>query len=661
MLAIRERYAVTRSGGRRARTAKPWETYVGRDISIRKYPWINMCSPLLFLVLSRFDVVEALSRKNNDRRQGRSPVTASFTSSSEIGQANQSAPSPSQTGAIVNIHGAQQRSTPIPGLDHVLDAAAQDQSNETLVDNGLVDFYRRGIHSQTWTLFDKPSDARMCYIGTSLSNLSQLVSVERCGDGSALHYPTPQIRRIVSWKPGTDLPNFQHQSDLTHDLTLFPAQDVRDALVDAFFTEIHPGFPVVDESEFRASYIDKESPPPLLLYQAVLLGGARVCQHPKVAESRSFVKAVLYRRAKTLWDMRFENDRVTLIQAALIFSWHVETADNVSAGSYYWISVACGIAYGLGMHRNLTQSSSTVMPQPARHLFRRLWWTLFQSAVATALEHGRPLLIQMKDTDQPPLTEADLVESDGSVNRNIHLEYCVQNSTLCEIIADIMNMHSPGSLQKNSLAERGTLDCRLAAWLMALPPMRDFYMLQLSLHYNTALLHLDRTTIQMVTAPDPAYSSKLCGTATDSIVSIFGSMIQAQTIRKCYITSLTAVMAAAIHVTREMHLAIQQHMTLLALQSQSQLEALFPIMGELAQSWPTAKAILKLFQHILERSKTAMVAQSVNNVSNLDALLTPDLEYPPMDWDLIFSTLHPDDSLEHTGQDWSNVASWIRN
>ncbi|KAK5045314.1 hypothetical protein LTR84_009420 [Exophiala bonariae] len=614
-----------------------------------------------FWCLSRFDVVEALSRKNKDRRQGGSPVTATSTSGAQIDQANQGAPSPSQTGTSVNVHGTQQRSRPTSGLDHVLNAVTHEQSNETLDDNGLVDFYRHGIHSQTWSLFDKPSDARMCYIGTSLSNLSHLVSVEKCGNGSALHYPTPQIRRIVSWKPGADLPGLQVRSDLTHDLTLFPAQDVRDALVDAFFTDINPGFPVIDESEFRAAYSDKESPPPLLLYQAVLLGGARVCQHPKVVESRSFVKAVLYHRAKTLWDIRFENDRVTLVQAALIFSWHVETADNVSMGSYYWISVACGIAYGLGMHRNLTQSSSTVMPQPARHLFRRLWWTLFQSAVATALEHGRPLLIQMKETDQPPLSEADLVESNGYVNRNIHLEYCVHNSTLCEIIADIINMHSPGSLQENSLAERAAMDCRLAAWLIALPSTRDFYMLQLRLHYNTALLHLHRTTIQMATTPDSAYSTKLCGTATDSIVSIFGSMIQAQAIRKCYITSLTAVIAAAIHATREMHLAIQHHITLLALQSQSQLEALFPIMRELAQPWPTVKAILKLFQHILERSKTAMMAQSVNNVSNLDTLLTPDMECPPMDWDLIFSALHSDDSLEHTEQDWSNVASWIRN
>lgn len=601
--------------------------------------------------MSRFDVVEALSRRNHDRRQRGTGPAASAAVISQTNEAPLSGPSP--------FTSVNESATSTREADPALDAVAQEQSNSSLLDDGLVNFFRHGIHSRSWTLFDKPTDARMCYIGTTLSNLSHLVSAEGCGDGSALHYPIPQIHQIVSWKPGADIPQLQLRNTLAQDVTLFPAQDVRDALVDTFFTEINPGFPVVDESEFRASYNDQESPPPLLLYQAVLLAGAHSCQHPKIVESRSFVKAVLFQRAKTLWDARFENDRVTLVQAALIFAWHVESADNISAGSYYWVSVACGIAHGLGMHRNLTQSSTTVMPQPGRNLFRRLWWTLFQSAVAVSLEHGRPLMIQRHDTDQPPLTEADLVETDGLVNKNIHLEYCVHNSSLCEIIAEIVNMHSPGLLPKTGLAERKALDTRLATWLMGLPPTRDFYMSQLRLHYNTTILYLHRTAGQTSIPSDLAYSAKLCGTAADAIVSIFGSMIQAGTIRRCNFTSLSAAMAVGIYATREIHLSIEQRSTLLVLQSQSQLEGLLPIITELAQSWSTANAILRLFQHILERSRTLMAQQSSQSGTDIDALLTSDQDYPPLDWDLIFSTLHPVDALDPE-QDWSNTASWIR-
>jgi len=80
-------------------------------------------------------------------------------------------------------------------------------------------------------------------------------------------------------------------------------KEVRDALVESFFNDINPGFPVVDEAEFRMQYEDKDSPPPLLLYHAVLLAGAHACQHRKVVESRPIVKAVMFRRAKTLFDL----------------------------------------------------------------------------------------------------------------------------------------------------------------------------------------------------------------------------------------------------------------------------------------------------------------------------------------------------------------------
>jgi hypothetical protein len=217
-------------------------------------------------------------------------------------------------------------------------------------------------------------------------------------------------------------------------------------------------------------------------------------------------------------------------------------------------------------------------------------------------------------------------------------------------------MHSLGPPRKNGLSETSAIDARLAAWFMALPPENDFYMLQLRLQYNTALFHLHRAAMQVGTCPDLTYST---GTAVDSIVSLFASIIQTRTIRRCYITASTAVMAAAIHMTRELHLAIEQHSTLVALQSQSQLEGLFPIMRELAQSWPTTNAVLKLFQHILERSWTTTASQSGNS-ANLEPVVGAADDYPPLDWDVIFSTLHPDNS-QQSDYDWSNVASWITN
>jgi transcriptional regulatory protein AMDR len=61
-----------------------------------------------------------------------------------------------------------------------------------------------------------------------------------------------------------------------------------------------------------------------LLLQSILLAGAHVSQHPKVVGSRSLVKMTLFRRAKALFDMHFENDRMHLVQSALLFTWHFE-------------------------------------------------------------------------------------------------------------------------------------------------------------------------------------------------------------------------------------------------------------------------------------------------------------------------------------------------
>ncbi len=93
--------------------------------------------------------------------------------------------------------------------------------------------------------------------------------------------------------------------------------------------------------EFRSRYGNDKTPVPLLLLQSVLLAGAHACQHPKVAKSRSLVKVALFRRAKALFDLHCENNREHLIQAALLFTWHFEGADDIAANAYYWIGVAC--------------------------------------------------------------------------------------------------------------------------------------------------------------------------------------------------------------------------------------------------------------------------------------------------------------------------------
>ncbi|OQU94094.1 Fungal specific transcription factor domain-containing protein [Cladophialophora immunda] len=538
------------------------------------------------------------------------------------------------------------------------DAAADDLNG-----HGLLEFFQHGISTQSWSRFDSLDEARMCYVGTPISNLAYLVSQERCGDETNLHFPIPQVHREVSWTIGSSLPSLRLRPPLESDLNSLPVKEVRDALIEAFFRDIYPIFPILDEAEWRYHCASKDSPPPLLLYQAILLAGAHVCQHPKVVESRSSFKAALFHRAKALWDLRFENDRVILVQTALLFSWHTENSDSVSANHYYWISVAAGIAFGLGMHRNLASSAtSTAMPPACRTMFRRMWWTLFQCAVAAALEYGRPLVTPPSECDQPALTEEDLLQTDGSKNTNINLQYCVRNSQLCEIVADILYAFSPGSVRTlGHLQDTSVLDSRLATWIRTLPPGNDFYTLHLRLHYNSALLHLHRTVIQEARSPVAAltHSSKLCESAAETLVGILSSMIQSGTIRRCYFTASTAVMAAAIQFIREMRGAIAQNSSLLALQAQDRLEGCFPVMNELTRYWPATSATLKLFQHVLETTKPMMNSHFNDQISRVSsgavAVDAASQDLGPDNWDSMFSNLY----TIAPEPDWSNIESWF--
>ena len=128
----------------------------------------------------------------------------------------------------------------------------------------------------------------------------------------------------MPWKPHGEQPLVRWYAKVAENAGALPTKEVRDDLLESFFEKIHPGFPIVDEIQFKTRYADPENPPPLLLLQSVLLAGAHVSQHPKVAASRSLVKMALFRRAKALFDMHFENDRMHLVQSALLFSWHFE-------------------------------------------------------------------------------------------------------------------------------------------------------------------------------------------------------------------------------------------------------------------------------------------------------------------------------------------------
>ncbi|KAL3957043.1 hypothetical protein ACCO45_007621 [Purpureocillium lilacinum] len=493
-----------------------------------------------------------------------------------------------------------------------------------LAKNGLFRFFKDGISSSTWNVFDSWDRMRVVYVGTHVSNMTHLIHLDQ-PNSACLVFPFPQIHPPLMLKP--DVAQSGTAADIVQDVTSLPAKDVRDSLVDSYFADINPLFPVVDEAAFRARYDGADGQPPLMLLHAVLLVGAHVSTHPHVVPVRYMLKATLFRRAKQLFDMRHESDRVHLVQTALLFSWHLQNGDTASSGGYFWAGVACRIAFGIGMHRNLSVTTMSPnqnnMPIEDRRHWRRVWWTLFQVDALSALEHGRPPMIRIEDFDQAPLAADDFIESNGVLNRKLNLDYCARNIDLCYIVLDIVGLSAPRvSQQANLVAQASSLNARLVSWMLDFPPSANtdtFADLNLRLHYHTAVLHLYRLMSDDGPCPERIrhdYLSIVSGSTT-AIISTFETVRAKNMVGHCHFTALVALTAAAIHTSKEIQRQLGDACVLAALNDMHLLNRACLAAEHLSEYWPNAEGIRKVFRSLLDRFTTIIHNIQQQNDANL--------------------------------------------
>ncbi|KAL6244322.1 hypothetical protein RBB50_008564 [Rhinocladiella similis] len=511
------------------------------------------------------------------------------------------------------------------GTSSALNARDEDQSphesqegleNEVSASQGLArsslsQFFQHGLPSSKWDVFDTVDRMRIAYIGTTVSNLSHLINLDQ-SSRHFLVYPHPEVHPSPSLMSRMHAPSAAQGGD-AQDIYAPFSKELRDDLIESFFRTVHPIFPVVDEQWFRSKYDQPQDEWPLLLLYAIMLVGAHISQNAKVKRSRSTFKSVLFKRGKWLFDMRHETDRQHLVAAALLFTWHLENADTVSMNEYYWSGVACRIAYGIGMHRNMLSDPDTPdrMPWRDRRLYRRTWWTLFQVEVMSALEHGRPSMIRLEDFDQVPLDARDFEEfQDSQGTLATHLHYSARNIELCYIVLDMLRLTSPGLSKRDSRLDLETFQARLASWAIGLPMTTDFWSLQLQLHYHCVVLHLFRLHSSGADfAPGSINCAELCSGATRAILSVFETMVATDVLNQCYSTGVMALTAAAIYLSKEIQRSITNGAILVALNHVRDLERVFPIATALSEYWPNADGVLRLFTNLADKFKVLIANQ----------------------------------------------------
>ncbi|KAL4779618.1 fungal-specific transcription factor domain-containing protein [Aspergillus varians] len=427
---------------------------------------------------------------------------------------------------------------------------------------------------------------RAIYVGHELSNMSFLIRQQRDTGDDVYHFA------------GNEIPRRQlrtgHDQLLLDALTL-PEPALADELVEAYFTHVNTGYPIVEEDLFMTQYRNQDpaDAPPILLLQSILLVGAHVTR-PKA--ERDALMEMFFRRAKWLIDNRIERNRDILIQAALLLTWHSDVADDdVSANAHYWIGMAARVATGLGMHRNPVSSSFS--PRD-RRMWRRLWYILVQFDVMVSLSYGRPQAINLEDSDVSPLTASDF---EGCGER-VQSDFVIHFSELCTMISYIVRerfgLRTSSERRKAALPEA---DEALAHWSLRLPDRlrlrasdMDPWSAMLHLTYNNFLILLHRPHPRASAYSDDygPHDAEICSAAAGVIVSIFEELRLHGRLKFLWYSGVHTLFTAMIQVRVELRFSNP----VLAINALRRFDSASYSLRELAQFWSHASTILRLFE-----------------------------------------------------------------
>lgn len=393
-----------------------------------------------------------------------------------------------------------------------------------------------------------------------------------------------------------------------------------DQLLQAYFTHVNPGFPVVDEDLFLAQYRARDplNPPSLLLLHSMLVIGAHVLYADDAAKRMS-AKALFFRRAKGLFDARFERNRDTIVQAALLLSWHTDGPEDVAANAWFWIGVAMRTATGLGMHRDA--DGSTVVPHNKR-MWRRVWWLLFQCDVLLSLQYGRPRSIRLEECDVKALQPEDFQDCGAKTQ----VSYVMHSTELAIITSRMLESRfalstSPYALAGLSNDERGS--CRAAIdalfrWSLDLPSdlspkageAPSLWSAWLQIQYNTLLILLHRAPPRKQhRAPD---HSDICSVATGCIISLLQALGDAGGFKSLWISAVNPLFTVLI----QMDIQVQRSNPLVAMPALMQYDRTVLLLRRFAEYWPNALPILHFFEHLRETKRSDRRRGSLKDPDN---------------------------------------------
>ncbi|KAL1837640.1 hypothetical protein VTJ49DRAFT_3560 [Mycothermus thermophilus] len=233
-------------------------------------------------------------------------------------------------------------------------------------------------------------------------------------------------------------------------------------LIDAYFKRIHVFIPMLDESSFRADYLEgqRTDAPWLALLNMVFAMGS-------IAASKSddYNHVNYYNRAMEHLPMdALGSSHIETVQAlALIGGYYLHYINRPNMANAV-LGAAIRMASALGLHReSLAQSTNDIVAAETR---RRTWWSLFCLDTWATTTMGRPSFGRWGPAINIRPPEFG-INANRDSSQHAGILPLIENIKFCKIATQIQDMLAIAPLLRPE--DRCNLDAQLVAWYTSLP------------------------------------------------------------------------------------------------------------------------------------------------------------------------------------------------
>ncbi|KAG0301836.1 Transcriptional activator of fatty acid utilization [Dissophora globulifera] len=204
---------------------------------------------------------------------------------------------------------------------------------------------------------------------------------------------------LVVEKKAEDLNSIPPEISLPSELSLptrstdLPSIEIRDHLVDTYFTYRYPIWPIIHKTDFLTQLHDPNSTPSLLLLNALFAYASRYSTWPVLRsdpEKPETAGQLFLERAQAMLPAFLMAPRLSTVQALLFLA---QLEDNATQRHTYH-SMAVRMAQLLDLHKNCQHMG---LPDDERETRRCIWWTCYMNDRLLALSTRKPAIIHDGD------------------------------------------------------------------------------------------------------------------------------------------------------------------------------------------------------------------------------------------------------------------------